>query len=97
MSNDKKKKPSDYVTEGAGFNDVTLSRPASISGAQVSSIRMREPTVDDQVNYQDTAGNDAAREVTMFANLCEVAPEDIRRLPLRDYLRLQASYTLFTN
>jgi hypothetical protein len=92
-----KKKPSDFVTEGVGYNDITLSRPASVGGATVSTIRMREPTVADQENFQDNGRTDAAREIVTFANLCEVAPEDIRKLPLRDYMRMQASFALFTN
>lgn len=96
MSNTKKK-PSDYVTLGEGFNDITLSRPATIDGAKVSSLRMREVIVADQERYQEGTGNDASREVVLFANLCEVTPDDIRKLPLRDYQRLQASYGLFTD
>jgi hypothetical protein len=86
-----------YVTEGVGYNDITLSRPATVGGASVSTIRMREPTVADQENFQDAGRNDAAREIVTFANLCEIAPDDIRKLPLRDYIRLQASFALFTN
>jgi len=96
MSNEKKK-PADYVSAGEGFNDITLSRPATIDGAKVSTLRMREPIVADQERYQEAAGNDASREVVLFANLCEVSPDDIRKLPLRDYLRVQASYGLFTD
>lgn len=92
-----KKSPTDFVAEGVGFNDITLSRPASVGGASVATIRMREPTVADQENFQDAGRNDAAREITTFANLCEIAPDDIRKLPLRDYIRLQASFALFTN
>ena len=40
-------------------------------------------------------GSDAAREIQTFANLCEQAPDDIRRLPLKDYKRLQAAYVNF--
>jgi hypothetical protein len=97
MSKSKNQNPSDFVKEGVGYNDITLSRPASVGGAQVSSIRMREPIVADQENYQDAGRTEAAREITTFANLCEIAPDDIRKLPLRDYARLQASFTLFTN
>jgi len=96
MSTREKKNPADFVTEGVGYNDITLSRPATVGGASVSTIRMREPIVEDQENFQDFGRTDAAREITTFANLCEVAPHDIRKLPLRDYARLQASYALFT-
>lgn len=95
MSN--KKKPADFVTEHEGYNDITLSRPTNIAGASVSTIRMREPTVADQENFQDAGRNDAAREISTFANLCEITPDEVRKLPLRDYMRMQASFALFTN
>lgn len=91
------KNPSDFVKEGPGYSDITLSRPAKINGAEQSVIRMREPTVADQEAFQDSKESEATREITAFANLCEVAPNDIRALPLRDYHRLQAAYTLFTS
>ena len=33
----------------AGFVDVELTRPLEIDGAQVKKLRMREPTVADQL------------------------------------------------
>ncbi len=78
-----------------GSADITLSRPASISGTKVSVLRMREPTVGDQEITAQMTGNDATREITAFANLCGLAPDDIRKLPLRDYGRLQRTYTVF--
>ncbi|HKY46155.1 MAG TPA: phage tail assembly protein [Pyrinomonadaceae bacterium] len=87
----------DYLKEGDGYVDITLAKPATIAGAKVSSIRMREPTVSDLEAGQKNAGNDAAREITIFANLCEVSPEDLRGLVLRNYARLQAAYQLFTD
>ncbi|MBO8044475.1 phage tail assembly protein, partial [Pseudomonas aeruginosa] len=30
------------------------------------------------------------------ANLCEIPPDDLRKLPLRDYARLQSGVALFT-
>lgn len=78
-----------------GHCDITLSRPLNIAGAAVSVLRMREPTVADQEIASDMGGSDAAREIQTFANLCEQAPDDIRRLPLKDYKRLQAAYISF--
>lgn len=78
-----------------GHCDITLSRPLKIAGVDVSVLRMREPTVADQEIASDMGGSDAAREIQTFANLCEQAPNDIRRLPLKDYKRLQAAYVNF--
>lgn len=78
-----------------GHCDITLSRPLNIAGTAVSVLRMREPTVADQEIASDMGGSDAAREIQTFANLCEQAPDDIRRLPLKDYKRLQSAYISF--
>ncbi|KIQ80035.1 hypothetical protein RW26_13435 [Aeromonas sp. L_1B5_3] len=77
--------------------DITLSRPADIGGTKVAVLRMREPTVGDQEIAFQISGSDAAKEITMFANLCGVAPDDVRKFPLRDYGRMQKAYSVFTN
>lgn len=79
----------------AGFVDVELSRPLEIDGAKVTKLRMREPTVADQLAADEYKGSDAAREILTMANLCEVAPDDIKRLTLKDYKRMQAAFLGF--
>ena len=79
----------------AGFVDVELSRPMDIDGAQVKKLRMREPTVADQLASEEFKGGEAAKEIAMLANLCEIAPDDIKRLTLKDYKRLQAAFLGF--
>ena len=87
----------DYETAD-GYCDVTLSRPLELkSGAQAEKLRVREPTVDDQIVYQERKGSEAQKEIQTFADLCEVAPEDIRALRLKDYQRLQEAYQGFLN
>ena len=78
-----------------GYIDVELSRPMTIDGAQVKALRMREPTVADQLASEEMKGSDSAREIAMLANLCEVSPDDIKRLTLKDYKKLQAAFLGF--
>lgn len=80
----------------AGFVDIELTRPLQIAGAQVKALRMREPTVADQLAMEEMKGTDGAKEIGMFANLCEVAPADIKKLTLRDYKKVQAAFLNFT-
>ena len=90
----------DYLDYDAaeGFCDVTLSRQLTLkSGLAVESVRLREPTVDDQIRFQERKGSEAQKEVGTFADLCELAPEDIRSLRLKDYQRLQEAYQGFLN
>jgi len=78
-----------------GYVDIPLSRPMNIDGAQINVLRMREPTVADQLASEEMKGSDSAKEIAMFANLCEVTPDDIKRLTLKDYKKLQVAFMGF--
>lgn len=88
-----KKKP-EWLTEGDGFVTVELVRGLKVAGATVKAVRMREPTLADQLAVDRIDGN-GLKEVTMVANLCEVPPADLHALTLRDYSRLQEALGLF--
>lgn len=75
---------------------IELSRPLDIDGTQVSTLTLREPTVEDQITASEMKASDAVQEVHMIANLCDVAPSDIRKLSLRDYRKLQDAFVGFT-
>jgi hypothetical protein len=78
-----------------GSLTIQLSKPLEVNGAQLQELTMREPTLDDQVASNEVRGSDVVKEITLFANLCTVAPADLRRLKLRDYMRLQAAFGNF--
>lgn len=78
------------------YVDVELSRPLEIDGTKVSKLRMREPTVGDQIAVQKMKGDDTDKELAMMANLCEITPEDVQKLTLRDFRRLQEAFLGFT-
>lgn len=78
-----------------GDKDIKLSKPIKISGAEVSALRMREPTVADQLAMEKQGGTAAEQEMAMFANLCMVAPADLHQLSLRDYKQLQVAFKGF--
>ncbi|RKR02583.1 tail assembly chaperone E/41/14-like protein [Kushneria sinocarnis] len=84
----------EYADDGSHVV-ITLVRPASIAGVEQSALQMREPTVEDQIVASEMKGSDATREVAMFANLCEVSPDDIRRLPMKSFRRVQEAYAGF--
>ncbi|MDR5887570.1 phage tail assembly protein [Vreelandella janggokensis] len=94
---DEKANTPDYLAyDDSGFCSITLNRPVTLaSGSEANTLRMREPTVDDQIVSDEMKGSDGIREVTLFANLCEIAPDDIRRLKLKDYKRVQEAYSGF--
>lgn len=74
---------------------IALKKPIDIDGARVQVLRMREPTVADQLVVEEMKGSEASREVMLFANLCECSPEDIKRLSLRDYREVQRAFSGF--
>lgn len=85
----------EWLKVGEGFADITLSRAADFSGTKMTVVRMREPTVEDTLITSEMEGSDAAREVKAFANLLEQSPEDLRKLPMRDFKRIQVAYLTF--
>ena len=77
------------------YVDVTLRREYPLNGVKTSVVRMREPTVGDQLTVGQMKCSDDLKEVNMLANLCGIAPDDFKQLPAPDYGRLQKAYTSF--
>ena len=87
-------KTPEYITEGDGFVEVALVRGLKVAGATIKSVRMREPTVADQLAIDRIEGQ-GAKEIAIIGNLCEVAPNDLHALTMRDYTRLQVALGRF--
>ncbi|SMX27301.1 hypothetical protein TRP8649_01404 [Pelagimonas phthalicica] len=77
------------------FDD--LKSAPEIDGTKVKVLTMREPTAQDQVTADKSAGHAGDKEISLFANLTEQSPEAIGALKIRAYSRLQAAYELFTS
>ena len=88
-----------YISEVAEGYKISLAKPLDIDGAKVSEIVMREPTVQDHLaaEMQAKGMGSAMQEITMFANLCNVSPEQIKTITLRNYGRVQEAFKLFTD
>lgn len=87
----------EYLSEGEGHIDIALAKPATVSGAKVATLRMREPAVRDLETAQSYSGSDASKEVQLFANLLEIGADDVRGLSLRNYKRVQEAYGRFSD
>jgi len=86
----------EWLVYGEGYADVTLDgKGLEVNGAKLSVIRMREPDVNDQLAMDAVKGGDAAKELHMMANLCEVSQDDLRKLSLRNYRRVQRAFVGF--
>lgn len=85
----------DFIKEGSdGSLTVALVRGLDVAGANVTSLKLREPSLNDQLTSQKIGGN-AEAEVALIANLAEVPPDDLRLLKMRDFVRLQAALGFF--
>ncbi|QOE32753.1 tape measure chaperone [Achromobacter phage Mano] len=89
------KYPEYIKPRGDGGVDITLSRPLNVSGAQVNVLTMREPTVEDQLNAESSSTSDADKEMTFMCHLCMIAPDDLKKMALRDYKRMQEAFLGF--
>ncbi|WP_323119975.1 phage tail assembly protein [Burkholderia alba] len=87
------KKIPDYLKYSDTHVDITLSHPAELSGTKTAVLRMRAPTVADQLAIGDLGAGES--ELALLANLCEIVPSDLHGLRLRDYQRLQAAFLGF--
>lgn len=75
--------------------EIVLDHPVEAHGATVATVSMRRPRVADQLAAEKAPGGDGAREVALFANLCQVAPDTVRALALSDYLEMQRVFKDF--
>lgn len=93
------KKQPDYlkVSADGSYIDITLLRGVDIDGAKVTALRMREPTVADQETAVTMDGEPATLEIFYLANLCDITPDQVRKLSVRDFKRVQEAYGVFTD
>lgn len=75
--------------------EVKLASPIKVSGAEVDKLEMREPKVRDMLAADKSKGSDAEKEIAMFAALCEVTPDEIQELSMKDYTAVQKVYESF--
>ncbi len=77
------------------FTDIPLDYPITIDGVEVKSLKMRRPKVRDMIASTKGQSGNEAKEVKLFANLCEVTEKDINELDLADYKKLQDTFNDF--
>lgn len=61
----------------------------------LNNVNIRRPKVRDQLASAKVVGGDEEKEVALFANLCEISPEEIAEMDMYDYKKLQKAYTGF--
>lgn len=68
---------------------IKLDHPIKIDGATVNEIVLRRPTVKDMRVARNSGKNDADQEVTLIANLAQIAPDDVDSLDIADFVKVQ--------
>jgi len=77
------------------MTEIKLDYPIRIEGVEVKALKMRRSKVRDMLAADKATGSEAEKEVTLFANLCEVSTETIGDMDTADYQKLQEAYSGF--
>ena len=75
--------------------EIKLTEPVEVNGERFEQLSIRAPRVRDLLMASKFDGSDEEKEVRIFANLCEVPPEVVEELTIRDYQQLQKAYQGF--
>ena len=75
---------------------IELKYPIDSSGESVDKLTMRRSKVKDRLIVAKMKNSsDEEKEIRLFANVCEVAPNIIEELDESDYANLQKAYMDF--
>lgn len=77
------------------MNEIKLQFPVNIDGAEYAKLTMRRSKVKDRLAVASMKGSDEEKEISLFANLCEVSPEVVKELDEVDYAAVQKVYMGF--
>ena len=72
----------------------TLLTPITVDGSPCEELTIREPTVAD-IEASDKDKDSLKKTLRLLSLVCEVAPDDVRRLGTRDYARLSDTVASF--
>jgi len=74
---------------------LDLKHAIDIDGVKTAQLHIRRPKVRDMLSVEKSTQNDAEKEINLFANLCELTPEQLLELDMADYAKLQKTYQSF--
>ena len=77
------------------MSDIKLKYPITVDGVTYNELNMRRSKVRDRLAVTAMKCSDEQKEITLFANLCEVAPKVIEELDETDYTSVQKVYMGF--
>ena len=68
---------------------ISLEYPIEANGVTVNSLNLRRPTIGDLLKSAADGRSNREAEIHLFADLCGISPEDIQRIDLKDFFKLQ--------
>lgn len=74
-----------------------LFYPIIANGVKVHILKLRRPTLGDSLAADCFEGNEIEKEIHLLASLCNISPEDLQKLDLKDYKLLQEKTESFLN
>jgi len=78
------------------MQNIKLNYPIESGGSTIADLNMRRSKVKDRLIVAKMKNSsDEEKEIRLFANLCEVAPNIIEELDESDYANLQKAYMDF--
>ncbi len=75
--------------------EIKLDYSVESNGMGLDVLSLRRPRIGDLLKGEKADGSDAAKEVALFARLCDVEINVIESLDMSDYLKLQEAYQGF--
>lgn len=77
------------------MSNIKLKYPVNVDGVSYTELNMRRSKVKDRLAVTAMKCSDEQKEITLFANLCEVPPKVIEELDETDYTSVQKVYLGF--
>jgi phage terminase small subunit len=74
---------------------ISLKHPVKVDGRETTELSMRRPKVRDMMLSDRPKVSDAEKELTLFASLLGISPDDLQELDMADYLTIQETYRGF--
>ncbi|MES2141908.1 MAG: phage tail assembly protein [Pseudomonadota bacterium] len=69
--------------------EIQLAYPIPTNGVTTNIIKVRRPTVGDSLVADSLSGSDLEKEAYLMASLCQISPEDIKKMDLIDYEKIK--------
>lgn len=74
---------------------IRLCCPVQLADGLLSEVTMRRPTVGDILDHPIRDVQDMAGELRLYACLCNIHEDDMRKVDMEDYAKIQQQYLFF--